>query len=138
MMLKTIHSHNIGQILLSMRVNLALIFNFSKKNRNHSPVQQKRRVCGVRKEEFLSILWLTLSQLRVLKISFKNVSNFYEQIYIYGIHFELRIHIESWQLAQVGFDMTNEFKMSNGQVWEICREIDCHSASVIYYLKCET
>ena len=27
--------------------------------------------------------------------------------------------------------------MSNGHVWEICREIDCHSANVIYYLKCK-
>ena len=27
--------------------------------------------------------------------------------------------------------------MSNGQVWEICKEIDCHSANVNYYLKCK-
>ena len=27
--------------------------------------------------------------------------------------------------------------MSNGQVWEIRREIDCHSVNVIYYLKCK-
>ena len=27
--------------------------------------------------------------------------------------------------------------MSNGQVWEIHREIDCHSVKVIYYLKCK-
>ena len=28
--------------------------------------------------------------------------------------------------------------MSNGQVWENRREIDCHSVNVIYYLKCNT
>ena len=27
--------------------------------------------------------------------------------------------------------------MPNGQVWEIRREIDCHSVNVIYYLKCK-
>ena len=27
--------------------------------------------------------------------------------------------------------------MSNGQVWEIRREIDCQSVNVIYYLKCK-
>ena len=27
--------------------------------------------------------------------------------------------------------------MSNGQVWEIRREIDCRSVNVIYYLKCK-
>ena len=27
--------------------------------------------------------------------------------------------------------------MSNGQVWEICKEIDCYSANVNYYLKCK-
>ena len=27
--------------------------------------------------------------------------------------------------------------MSNGQVCEICMEIDCHSVNVIYYLKCK-
>ena len=27
--------------------------------------------------------------------------------------------------------------MSNGQVWEIRREMDCHSVNVIYYLKCK-
>ena len=26
--------------------------------------------------------------------------------------------------------------MSNGKVWEIRREIDCHSVNVKYYLKC--
>ena len=27
--------------------------------------------------------------------------------------------------------------MSNGQVWEIQREIDCHSVNIICYLKCK-
>ena len=27
--------------------------------------------------------------------------------------------------------------MSNGQVWEIRREIDCLSVNVIYYMKCK-
>ena len=27
--------------------------------------------------------------------------------------------------------------MLNGQIWEIRREIDCHSVNVIYYLKCK-
>ena len=27
--------------------------------------------------------------------------------------------------------------MSNGKVWEIRRETDCHSVNVIYYLKCK-
>ena len=27
--------------------------------------------------------------------------------------------------------------MSNGQVWKISRETDCHSVNVIYYLKCK-
>ena len=27
--------------------------------------------------------------------------------------------------------------MSNGQVLKICRETDCHSVNVIYYLKCK-
>ena len=27
--------------------------------------------------------------------------------------------------------------MSNDQVWEIRREIDCHSVNVVYYLKCK-
>ena len=29
---------------------------------------------------------------------------------------------------------TNKFTMSNGQIWENRREIDCHSVKVIYYL----
>ena len=32
---------------------------------------------------------------------------------------------------------TNNFLMSNGQIWEIRRIIDCHSINVIYYLKCK-
>ena len=32
---------------------------------------------------------------------------------------------------------TNKFTMPNGQVRKICREIDCHSVNVIYYLKCK-
>ena len=31
---------------------------------------------------------------------------------------------------------TSSFLMSNGQTWEIRRDIDCHSVNVIYYLKC--
>ena len=27
--------------------------------------------------------------------------------------------------------------MSNGKVWGICGEIDCHSVNAIYYLKCK-
>ena len=27
--------------------------------------------------------------------------------------------------------------MSNGQVWEIRREVNCHSVKIIYYLKCK-
>ena len=32
---------------------------------------------------------------------------------------------------------TNKFIMSNGQILEIRREIDCHSVNHIYYLKCK-
>ena len=32
---------------------------------------------------------------------------------------------------------TNKFTMLNHQVWEIRREIDCHTINVIYYLKCK-
>ena len=32
---------------------------------------------------------------------------------------------------------TKTFTMLNGQVWEICTEIDSHSVNVIYYLKCK-
>ena len=33
---------------------------------------------------------------------------------------------------------SNKFTMSNGQVWEICREIDINPVNVIYYVKCVT
>ena len=39
------------------------------------------------------------------------------------------------KICQIYLNETNKFTMSNGQVWEICREIDCHSVNVIYYLK---
>ena len=38
-------------------------------------------------------------------------------------------------ICQIHLNETNKFTMSNGQVWEICRKIDCHSVIVIYYLK---
>ena len=41
------------------------------------------------------------------------------------------------KICQNYLNETNKFTVSNGQVWEICRQIDCHSVSVIYYLKCK-
>ena len=41
------------------------------------------------------------------------------------------------KICQNYLNETNKFTMSNGQVWEIRREIDCHSVNVIYYLKCK-
>ena len=32
---------------------------------------------------------------------------------------------------------TNKFTISNGQLWEIRREIDCHSVNAVCYLKCK-
>ena len=40
-----------------------------------------------------------------------------------------------WKICQNYLNETNKFKTSNGRVWEICREIGCHSVNVIYYLK---
>ena len=39
--------------------------------------------------------------------------------------------------CQIYLNETNEFTMSNGQIWEICREIECDSVNMIYYLKCK-
>ena len=39
------------------------------------------------------------------------------------------------KICQNYLNETNKFTMSNGQVWEIRKEIDCHSVNVIYYLK---
>ena len=41
------------------------------------------------------------------------------------------------KICQSYLNETNKFTMSNGQVWKIRREIDCHSVSVIYYVKCK-
>ena len=41
------------------------------------------------------------------------------------------------KICQIYLNETNKFTMSNGQVWEIRREIDCQSVNVIYYLKCK-
>ena len=41
------------------------------------------------------------------------------------------------KICQNYLNETNKFTMSNGQVWEIQREIDCHSVNIIYYLKCK-
>ena len=41
------------------------------------------------------------------------------------------------KICQNYLNECNKFTMSNGQVWEIRREIDCHSVNVIYYLKCK-
>ena len=42
-----------------------------------------------------------------------------------------------WKIYQNYLNETNKFTMSNGQVWEIQREIDCHSVNIIYHLKCK-
>ena len=42
-----------------------------------------------------------------------------------------------WKICQNYLNETKTFTMSNGQVWEIHREIDSHSVNVIYYLKCK-
>ena len=39
------------------------------------------------------------------------------------------------KICQKILNETNKFTMSNGQVLEFHREIDCHSVNVIYYLK---
>ena len=41
------------------------------------------------------------------------------------------------KICQNYLNKTSKFTMPNGQVWEICREIDYHSVNVIYYLKCK-
>ena len=41
------------------------------------------------------------------------------------------------KICQNYLNESNKFTMSNGQVWEICREIDCHSVNVIYYFECK-
>ena len=41
------------------------------------------------------------------------------------------------KICQIYLNETNKFTMSNDQVWEIRREIDCYSVNVIYYLKCK-
>ena len=38
------------------------------------------------------------------------------------------------KICQNCLNEANKFTVSNGQVWEIRREIDCHSVNVIYYL----
>ena len=38
------------------------------------------------------------------------------------------------KICQNYLNEANKFTVSNGQVWEIRREIDCHSVNVIYYL----
>ena len=40
------------------------------------------------------------------------------------------------KICQSYLNETNKFTMSNRQLWEIRREINCHSVNVIYYLKC--
>ena len=40
------------------------------------------------------------------------------------------------KICQNYLNETNKFTKSNGQIWQICKEIDCHSVNVIYYLKC--
>ena len=42
-----------------------------------------------------------------------------------------------WKICQNYLNETNKFTMLNHQVWEIRREIDCHSINVFYYLKCK-
>ena len=39
------------------------------------------------------------------------------------------------KLCQNYLNEINKLTMSNGQVWQIRRKIDCHSVNVIYYLK---
>ena len=41
------------------------------------------------------------------------------------------------KICQNYLNEANKLTMSNGQVWEIRREIDCHSVNVIYHLKCK-
>ena len=40
------------------------------------------------------------------------------------------------KVCQIYLNTTDRFVMSNKQVWEIRKDIDCHSINVIYYLKC--
>ena len=40
------------------------------------------------------------------------------------------------KVCQIYLNTTDRFVMSNKQVWEIRRDIYCHSINVIYYLKC--
>ena len=44
---------------------------------------------------------------------------------------------ERFKICQNDLNVTSKFTMSNGQVSEICREIDCHPVNVIYYFKCK-
>ena len=39
------------------------------------------------------------------------------------------------KMCQNYLNETNKFTMPNSQVWEICREIDCFSVNLIYYLR---
>ena len=45
--------------------------------------------------------------------------------------------VKRYKICQSYLNEANKLTMSNGQVWEIRREIDCHSVNVIYYLKCK-
>ena len=42
-----------------------------------------------------------------------------------------------YKICKTYLNETNKFTMSNSQVWEIRREIDCHSVNAIYYSKCK-
>ena len=39
-------------------------------------------------------------------------------------------------LPQIYLNTTDRFVMSYLQVWDLPRDIDCHSINIIYYLKC--
>ena len=41
------------------------------------------------------------------------------------------------KICQLYLNETKQFLMSNGQIWDIRRNINCHSINVIYYLKCK-
>ena len=45
--------------------------------------------------------------------------------------------IKDTNICQNYLNETEKFTMSNGQVWKILRELDCHSVNVKHYLKCK-
>ena len=65
--------------------------------------------------------------------SFRFISNF-KSIRKPGTY---RCNDKRFKICEDYLNGTNKFTLSNGQVWKIRREIDCHQVNVMYYLNCK-